>query len=192
MTRITSVWRSGTECIGAVHLDSQQELQPLLGSDEQRMPRRLLWTLTPADRDGGTSFAWNSCSDLLAVVGAQVCRSVGNWLQTQPAGLPHASCAAQRSLQVCNRCGNVLADLPFPLEDFLLRHGPGCAARALAWDADGTQLAVLPCAQASVVLWSQDCSELIELTPGEKVRSHPSNIPVQQAHASFSANLDNC
>ncbi len=73
---------------------------------------------------------------------------------------------------MCDRRGNVLADLPFPLEDYLLRQGPGCAARALAWDADGTQLAVLPCAQASVLLWSQDCSELTELTPGQKVRVH--------------------
>ena len=40
------------------------------------MPRRLLWTLKPADSGGGTLFAWNRCSDLLAVVGVQVCEVV--------------------------------------------------------------------------------------------------------------------
>ena len=82
---------------------------------------------------------------------------------------------------MCDRRGNVLVDLPFPLEDFLLRQGPGCAARALAWDASGTQLAVLPRAQASVLLWSCDHAELTELTPGQKVCTHLESRPCAAA-----------
>ena len=78
------------------------------------------------------------------------------------------SSAVQRSLQVCDRRGNILVNLPFPLQDFILRQGPGSAARVLAWDADGTQLAVLPRSQASVLLWARDQNELAELTPGRK------------------------
>ena len=75
----------------------------------------------------------------------------------------------QRSLQVCDRRGKVLVDLPFPLEDFRLQQHSGSAAVHLAWDATGEQLAVLPRSQAAVLLWSRDEAKFTELDPGPKV-----------------------
>ena len=60
-----------------------------------------------------------------------------------------------------DRSGSPVVDLVFPREDFLLLASVGAAARQLAWSAGGECLAVLPRAQAGVLLWSPGRSDLV-------------------------------
>lgn len=79
----------------------------------------------------------------------------------------------QRRLGVYTRSGVLVADLAFPLEDFLLVQGAGPAARQLEWSADGELLAVLPCSQSSALLWSRNEADCAIVEAGFRVRKSP-------------------